>query len=351
MGITRAAAIGLSCLLLLPAASDIAAADPVVVLDLGPEPIRDDGRVFAITAVRTRYCQDFLDDLIKTQTTGDLTEIKRLITGNAVAECSDSRWIASRGARIHALVLYVPATLSVDNAQGIAGLALAPAPKDVAAPPDVQWEEVSRKSQLAEDASDLLDIIRSIRGFRSLAGSEVVPYWAVYRLKERRAKLVVRAKYLTEEKSAELVTGPTEHWYLSADLPVNSVRELKFDETAQAVLPKDAPKQVFAGANFMLGDRLSAATRWYDQFVLKAMVRLDKEPLEKVGLALAYRFDRLEVAGKYFGALSPFVGYIWSKESTDASASASERRYQDHFQYGISVNLDAAAEWVKKDGK
>ena len=136
-----------------------------------------------------------------------------------------------------------------------------------------------------------------------------------------------------------------EHWFLSTDLPVNSVNQLKFDEDTHEVKPKKEPSRFYIGVNFMLGDLFKNYFHCdkdvWRGLVLKAMALTSKQPLDSYGFAIAYR--------RKPGTFSPFVGRTFTREDSQGATGSVSRdsRRNAEWRVGLSLNLDQALTWIK----
>lgn len=244
-------------------------------------------------------------------------------------ECDD-RWLGSTGDRLDIYVILN------ENSTSKVGV-----------------DEKTRKSQISTDLSTLLKVINVVTGVTQNLKVE----HTVYLLTKTRANLTVTAAIEVPASivgsatapstplKTEIITGPTEHWFLSADLPVNSVNQLKFDESSHSLVPKEEPNQFYVGLNYKLGDLFkgySGADIWKG-LVLKGILLGQKDPLESYGVALAYR--------RKPGTFSPFVGWTFTEEdSQKANGSVEEKGSRNsEVRFGLSFNLDQALTWLKKD--
>ena len=141
-----------------------------------------------------------------------------------------------------------------------------------------------------------------------------------------------------------MITGPREHWFLSADLTVAKLSQVKFNADKGTTEPKETPKQFYVGLNFMLGDVLLERRALWKNFFLKGMVKFSKNPLDSYGIGIGYRFPPVKILGLDISALSIFGALTWSKENSETQAGKLTK-YQ--WQLGISYNLDRALSWVK----
>jgi hypothetical protein len=141
-----------------------------------------------------------------------------------------------------------------------------------------------------------------------------------------------------------LVNGPTEHFFISADIPVTKTSEIKYDDAGHAIGTKSAPTTVYAGVNFMLGDVIAAnRARWTDGLMVKAMAKLSERPADSYGVGVGYRFPaQVKVYGYDLNNLSVFVAYLRTR-----TVENDVKIFSNGLRGGISLNLDRALEWVK----
>jgi hypothetical protein len=175
-------------------------------------------------------------------------------------------------------------------------------------------------------------------------------------LQEKRALLKIEVAIGADgeqvKSETEIITGPNEHLYISADIPVNSVNQLTIDESSNTLVPEQTPKEIMLGVNFMIGDILSDRQNRSKHLVIKLMFEFSDAPLDMLGFGIGYRFpQKFELMGFHLDAFSPFVAVVWNKEAGMNSAGNLEedRDYNSDLRVGISFNLDKAFSWVKKD--
>ncbi|MFM2058506.1 MAG: hypothetical protein RLY71_2891 [Pseudomonadota bacterium] len=141
----------------------------------------------------------------------------------------------------------------------------------------------------------------------------------------------------------DLVTGPQEHWYLTADVIVSSLKTLNRGSDG-AVNVRDDPKSFYVGFNWRLGDVLtdySSEDRGYagankfipvmNKLAAKFMVAAANKPHHSIGIGVSYATDNVEF----------FVARIRNKNFLDGGAVFS---YGTHV--GISFSLDRAVDWI-----
>ncbi len=155
------------------------------------------------------------------------------------------------------------------------------------------------------------------------------------------------AKPAEDGKSVDvtLTTGPKEHLFLAADLPVRRINELKFDSATSSLAPATTPTQFYISGNYAFGDLLGSPEHrgFLDNLALKVMVKGSKTPAESFGVGLSLR-------GSYvinLDTVSPFVGYIWTRSDPAAPAGTAGEGLTRTMQFGASFNLTQALAWLK----
>lgn len=221
--------------------------------------------------------------------------------------------------------------------------------------PEIRFTETPRQSRLARDLATLIKLAGPLAGL-ALDERPVACEARTYRLQRRRANVKVSvAQPATETAGAEttgakteleLVAGPTEHWFLSADVPFRKGTKLAFDDKTGALAPKEAPSHFFVGFDYMLGDLLSDRRPWWQGVVLKAMIKASREPLDAFGLAVGLR-GRFLAPVLDLDTFSPFVGVLLTRN--DETAASAGRHFERQWQIGFSVNLDQALGWTKSE--
>ncbi len=243
----------------------------------------------------------------------------------------DLRWIAKRGDAVIVFALYDAATQKE---------------------PQIDFNEVARRTRIAEDLSTLAKIVGEVTQ-KAAAPSEpsTVRAWrTVYNLTLVRGRLGVSAAAAPQKgkdvkkvsASAKLITGPAEHFFLSADLPINRVSDMKSDASGQALGPAETPSTFYAGIDFQTGDVLRERRTPAESIVFKALLKISRQPLDSYGIALGYRLPSVKAWGFDLDAFSPFAGYIWTKSRHGTTTTTN-----GHARVGLSFNLDKALGWVQ----
>lgn len=207
--------------------------------------------------------------------------------------------------------------------------------------PTMQTIEKARKTTLKDHITLLVKLIAK----EAARAGEISMTENTYSLQKKRALLTVTVSQGAEKKvSFDMMTGPQEHWFLSADLTVAKLSNVKFTNDKGAVEPKETPKQFYVGLNFMLGDILSERQALWKNFFFKGMIKFSKNPLDSYGLGIGYRFPPVKFLGLDISALSVFGALTWTKETSEIQ-TGKLTKYQ--WQFGISYNLDKALSWIK----
>jgi hypothetical protein len=233
----------------------------------------------------------------------------------AMSAATSARWIAGRGDTLTVLVV------SRDSR------------------PRVSIREVPRQSRWR---ADLLTLARIALKIAIGPEAEIVHCAKFsYPLQLERSVLELSASAIGQEEpdslAHELVTGPSEHWYLSADVPFSALRYDggKLDSVKN-------PAVFYLGVNYLFGDLLSEDRPSWRNLGVKGVIRLSRDPLESWGLAVTYRGSLIHgIPG--FETISPFLGVLSSRR--EAASDTEEREWEVVF--GAGFNLDKALEWVK----
>lgn len=210
-------------------------------------------------------------------------------------------------------------------------------------PEKAEIQETQRKTRLETDLQTLLKII--LKEVRALALPKAnVAVW-VKPLQYRRANVLARVNWTSSQvASVNLVTGPSEHLYLSADLPIDNVSMLKYDDTKGELTTKDAPTKFFGGLNYSIGDiGLEKASWSWSSLSVKLLMQISSRPLDGFGAGLGFRLPASQIWGFKLNVISVFGAVIWLREDADASST----HYKAKLRGGLSLNLDAALGWIK----
>jgi hypothetical protein len=151
-------------------------------------------------------------------------------------------------------------------------------------------------------------------------------------------------------KSADVTTGPREHWSLGLNLPISNSKTLKYDSSTQTLQPQDTNPQLYLSADYLIGDTASDPKEVppLERFTLKGMVLASSRPLDSLGLAAGYRFPTLSALGLDLSSLSVFGGYFWTKQDTIVNGvSQPNGQYKTAWRFGITFDLATALKWVK----
>lgn len=218
---------------------------------------------------------------------------------------------------------------------------------------EIKFTETKRKTRLAGDIATLIKLIPALRGdLRTATPSQFAR--CVYVLTEKRANLeILVSETESDGKTKELakpslVTGPAEHWALSANAVLNQVKEVKVtDDNTLDV--KETPDKFLIGLDYYFGDLISdwGGSSFAKNLGLKLLVEASSRPGNRLGLALTYRGGAGPLS---FELMSPFAGVLWSRSTElDAGGKVLSRGGLEGPEWvvGLSFNLDRALEWLK----
>jgi len=233
-------------------------------------------------------------------------------------KAQEQRWISKKGEKLDVYVFHV----------GTKG--------------EIKIEEKKRKTRIAQDASVLVKLIvlERTKGERN-----VLMESRQYTLGKQYGTLSVSAVVDKEkEEKMEILTGPVEHWFLSADLLLVKLSDVKFVVDQGTLEPRETPKVFYIGVNWMIGDIITEQQNLLKNFFLKGMVKFSRKPFDSYGLGIGYRFPGVKVLGIDISAFSAFGAMVWTKESVENNTKTVTKR---QWQFGVSFNLDKAMGWIK----
>lgn len=247
-----------------------------------------------------------------------------------INKANNNRWLSKRDHKLKVYVLYEGETL-----------------------PEIKFEEKYRETRFAQDLSTLAKLIMKMDILKAKkVSTKVKVIETSYNLRKNRALLTVSTR-LKKNKSElkekiEILTGKSEHWFLSADLQIKKASDLKYDADTHKLEPQETPEQFYLGINYMFGDALDEKQSLLKQLFIKAMFKFSKKPLDSWGIALGYRFPR----SKFFGLIdlssfSIFGGAAWSKIKEEKTDGSTESKTDFQWIFGISLNLDKALGWIE----
>lgn len=322
----------LATLLLCASAWGATVEAPYLVISLVPDSGTLSNRVFAFPRIDEKTIV-LLDRFTGgTPTKADLKNL--LTTLRDTSETVSSRWQTNKGDVVTVYALY---------------------DANVQAKPDVAFDEQRRETQFERDLSTLVSVVAKVAGVplgEDRSPTSVRALRSEYLLTRVRSTLKISASAapLEEAKGVESVkaeaaitTGPIEHWYLAADLPVNKTQELKYE--SGNIVTKDDPSTILASVNFLLGDVLAERRAFPNGLVIKGLMRVSKKPLETFGIGIGYRVDPVTRYGFALNTVSPFVAYAWNNEADPDRPD--QLHYKGSWRAGISMNLDKIMGWLK----
>jgi hypothetical protein len=147
-----------------------------------------------------------------------------------------------------------------------------------------------------------------------------------------------------------VITGPIEHLFLAAAIPVNNVSTLKYDATSKSLIESKKPSAFFVALNIGFGDVVGTPTRVQDNFFGTLLVSASTRPLDSFGIGVG-------IKGRKFGdyldlsALTFFYALTWNQSDVVNSSNKVTigKKLRSSSQFGVGFNLNKAVEWLKKN--
>ncbi len=130
--------------------------------------------------------------------------------------------------------------------------------------------------------------------------------------------------------------GEEDHFYLSADMLISSIKELYYEEESQSFIEKEQPSSFYFGFNYKIGDLTTQypIREFYNNLSLKAIAKVAKRPSASMGLGLGYHLnDNIEF----------FVAEVWTRDNKNVNRE--KLGYTPTTTYGVSFNLAKALGW------
>jgi hypothetical protein len=233
---------------------------------------------------------------------------------------ASTRWLSRRGDELMVMTFFVGESIPV-----------------------IHVREAARETRLT---SDLRTMVQVVAGLPTITG---VPKGRCiirrHPLMKERATVTVSATQEARADSIELTTGPKEHWYLSADVPLTRTTVLDFDPESGA-FETEQPSTFYLGVNFLVGDVLSERRRWFEDLGVKALVKASRRPLDSYGVALTWRGSLFRPLGLDFNLIAPYVGWVSERQDEPEENGSARQGHEADWLMGISFNLDVVLGWL-----
>jgi len=261
--------------------------------------------------------------------------LNKLDLGKA-KECNTNRLFTEKGGLIPVKVYYNAAT------------------KEGVIPKDVN-DMITEKDRVTKIVLDLRSAIQtgsreqaneakpdnkasSFLGNKAPAPKSVGEYIQEY----ERSTITVSMDYPSNKDGVlkkEIISGSIEHMYLSADMPLTNVKQLKYDSKTSKVIEREKPASFYIGVNYKLGDVFINYDTWdLKNLSIKGLLSGSSRPSESMGLGLGYQFNIEGVS------LEAFVARVWTADDDSAGGAGVGRTPSN--VVGISFDVGKAASWL-----
>ncbi len=324
----------LGCLaLLVTAQPGMAGVSRVLVLDAteADKTVANRSFSFEATFKDSAFGMDtVLDFLQAAEKAGGSSVPKALEKIRSQAGQSSTRWLSNKGDQL-AIFVFIEETAKVR----------------------LSVDEKARDTQLSADVASLLKTIAKAPG-GTIAIKE--SNWTLTR---KRATLVARVdrpqvgtdagtEKATPIAQATITTGPSEHWYLSTDVPITSIKQVTYNDNSNALEERDKPNKFLIGINFLVGDVLSDSRRFPSGLAVGMLVEGSNQPLRSLGISLSYRAPSWSALGIDLDSVSPFWALTRVTNDTQDSDGVHRNAHTIYRgQFGLALNLDKALGWLK----
>ena len=151
-------------------------------------------------------------------------------------------------------------------------------------------------------------------------------------------------------RKTTVTTGGTELCFLSIDVPITKVSDVKYDSTTGSLQLQSTPTTAFLGFDVAFDDILTKPEGFgWRNLVGKAFIKLSSRPADAFGFGIGFRPPRVSLGGLSLDVLQVFGAYVWTSQDSVTSASATNPNssYKGSIRGGLSFNLDKLADWLK----
>lgn len=151
-------------------------------------------------------------------------------------------------------------------------------------------------------------------------------------------------------RKATVTTGGTELCFLSIDVPITKVSDVKYDSTTGSLQLQSTPTTAFLGFDVAFDDILTKPEGFgWRNLVGKAFIKLSSRPADAFGFGIGFRPPRVSLGGLSLDVLQVFGAYVWTSQDSVTSAGAANPNssYKGSIRGGLSFNLDKLADWLK----
>lgn len=193
--------------------------------------------------------------------------------------------------------------------------------------------ETERETKFQSDLDILRDSADDLKKNETSPAVEELKYiCALWKTKYKRSELDIELN----DKSKTYMVGPAEHLYLSADLPLENIKQLKLDSESGEPEEKEVPSSIYIGINARYGDVISnyGYSDIPNNISAKLLLKASSHPLDSVGIGIGYNFKGFEI----------FYARIGTLDSEDTNKSDLGRTYTNVF--GVSVNISKGLKWI-----
>ncbi|OIP99084.1 MAG: hypothetical protein AUK35_08925 [Zetaproteobacteria bacterium CG2_30_46_52] len=200
-------------------------------------------------------------------------------------------------------------------------------------PNTVTLKESKRKSRIYGQVAEVFKGIAENKS--ALDDSAHLEECVMYEQGLKRATLEVTAETGKKKETYSLVVGPAEYLFLSADMPISNVKQLKYDAKTNTVIEKEKPALFYVSLNGKFGDIYTNYKAFdYRNLSMKLLFNASGQPSASIGIGLGYHFKYAEV----------FVARVTTANDESAYGSNVSRSLSNI--WGVSFDIGKAASWL-----
>jgi hypothetical protein len=210
----------------------------------------------------------------------------------------------------------------------------------------VAASEKARATRVANDLKTLMEIAKTTSGISAdkAAVAKGAPVKYCYKFTQGYKRSTLSIKPLNSTKpnekygEAQIITGPQESFWISADMGLDNIKQLTLDANSKPV-EKEKPASFYVGFNYKLGDVYKnydvIGAETYKNISVKFLALASNSPSESMGAGLGYDFPWVNV----------FIASVWTKDDQSVGGSIGTTRSN---MVGISFDLSRGLEWLKQ---
>lgn len=207
----------------------------------------------------------------------------------------------------------------------------------------IEATETARSTRIANDLAKLIEIAKTIRR-DPVDLAKPKPKCYEFTQGYERSTLSIKPVSTSDTNAkfgkADVITGPIENFWLSADMGVNNIKQLTLDANNK-VVTKEKPASFYVGFNYKLGDVYESykviSPETYKNISLKLLFHASNAPSDSMGMGVGYDFPWVNL----------FFARVWTKNDSSIASIGRPLGTTRSNIVGVSFDLSHGLEWLK----